>query len=173
MKRFFKKFNLSPGLVILLAVLIFAAAGNVLFLKKGIGGQEERAAFFEARIKELRGGTTAPGTLERAAAGVDGFKKRLPDRKGLTTAISEVLDAAGKNGLKIEAGDYSPETVKDTGISRYTFSFPVEGRYPQVKRFIHELESLKTPLVIEDVSLVSGKGQGAIAVKVRVSIYYL
>ena len=105
---------------------------------------------------------------------VEIFKKRLPDRDGLTDVLDEVFKTARSNGLKIPSGDYGPETVKETAISRYTITLPVEGRYPQIKRFIYDIETMKYPLAIEEITLSRGKGAaGVIGLKIKMSAYFL
>lgn len=177
LKLFFAgKKTCSPALAAIIAITLAVTLGDIIFTFKIIPGQELRIRSTEERVNELRGSSGA----ERAASGVLAFKKRLPQRSELTRVLSEVFAIARRNGLKIEAGDYSPETVRDTDISRYTFSFPVEGGYGQIKKFIYDVEALRYPLVIEEIGLVSGKGDkkedanvNGIGLKMKVSIYFM
>lgn len=158
---------------ILIIILSLVIAGDLIFFSKVIGRQDSEITSLEEKINSLRG-TSRGGVLERARSGVDAFKKGLPDEKRLTPVLEEVFLTAKKNGLKIPAGDYSPEMVKDADISRYMISFPVEGRYPQIKKFIYDLENMKHQLAIEEISMASSKEtDGTIGLKIKISAYYL
>ncbi|MBI5492849.1 MAG: type 4a pilus biogenesis protein PilO [Deltaproteobacteria bacterium] len=153
-----------PVLLLVFSVLLIAA--DIIFGLKVIGAQRTELSSLEDRVSRLRPGSGA-------ASSVDSFKKGLPDANELTGILKEVLESARRNDLKAPAGSYSPEAVKDTDISRYTISLPVEGRYQQIKRFIYEIESSKRPVVIEEITLASGRGEdGAIGLNIRLSAYY-
>ncbi len=143
-------------------------AANVIFGFRVIGAHRTELASLEERLSALRPGKAGPG------AAISSFKKGLPDSNELTGILKEVLESARRNSLKVPAGSYSPETVKDTDISRYTISLPVEGRYPQIKRFIYEIESSKRHVVIEEITLASGRAEeGTIGLKIKLSAYYM
>lgn len=159
---------------ILIIILSLVIAGDLIFFSKVIGRQDSEITSLEEKINSLRGTSRRGGGLERARSGVDAFKKGLPDEKRLTPVLEEVFLTAKKNGLKIPAGDYSPETLKDADISRYMISFPVEGRYSQIKKFIYDLENMKHQLAIEEISMASSKEtDGTIGLKIKISAYYL
>lgn len=167
----------KAALAIMLIALLSLVA-NAVYCRAVTGPMEARLASFEEKEARLRGVLSAraggAGGNGGAIEGVKSFKEKLPDYKGLTKVLGEVFTAAKKNGLKIPEGDYRPETVKDTDISRYTFSFPVEGRYSQIKKFIYDIETLDRMLVVEDVTLSTGKAEdGTVALNIRMSAYYL
>lgn len=149
-------------------------AANVVFMLTVIDHQKSLIASLEERIDGLRGSSIGKAkSPERAAVGVAAFKKTLPEREAISKILGEIFGMARGNGLKIDSGDYKPETGKDTDISRYTFSFPMEGGYAQLKRFIYGLESSKYPIVIEDISLTGAKEGGDISLKVKATIYFM
>lgn len=171
------KRSVRTWVLLLLIMSTALIAADVVFRLTVIDHQESRIGSMEERIDGLRGRSTGgsgkAGSPERAASGVAAFKKTLPERKAISKILGEIFGAARGNGLKIDSGDYKPETVKDTDISRYTFSFLLEGGYAQVKRFIYDLESSRYPVVIEDISLTGAKKGDAISLKMRVSIYFM
>ncbi len=172
------KSSVRPWVLLLIAISAAVLVSDAVFRLAVIGPRKSRIEAMEGRIMELRGasigGPGRAGSFDRAASEVAAFKKMLPRHRSISKILGEVFGAARKNGLKIGSGDYSPETVKDMDISKYTFSFNVEGGYAQVKKFIYELESSNYPIVIEEISLARAKdGGGAIALNMNVSIYFM
>ncbi len=144
---------------------------NIIFSLTVIRGQDGEIARLKGEFEH--GGRSRAG-LPGGMAGLEALRKSLPDKQGLTEVINEVFRAAKKSGLKIPAGDYGPETVKEAGVSRYSISFPVEGRYEQIKGFIFEVETLKHPVVVEEVMLSGSKTEeGVIGLKINISVYFL
>lgn len=161
---------------LLLVLMLFILAGNAVFSLTGIRSQSEEIVSMQERITHLRTGLRRPDAGERfseAVSGVETFKARIPDHKGLTIVLDDIFGAATRNGLKIPTGDYNPMTVKETDISKYTIKFPVEGTYSQVKRFIYDFEALAHILAVEEITFSSGKGAGTIALKIKVATYFL
>lgn len=167
--RFLERYRLRTVIVASALSLLFV--GNIVFYIISVRSQASEAASLEKTvstiIKELGPDTRETGLMLAA------FKKDLPKEEGLTLVISAILKTARSNGLKITSGDYTHEIVKETEISRYTMDFPVEGGYHQIKRFIYDLETLKHPVSIDEISLSSAKEEGLIGLRLRVSIYFI
>lgn len=157
--------------VIAASALLILFVGNIVFYFISVKNQASEAASLEKTvstiIKELGPDTRETGLMLAA------FKKDLPKEEDLTLVVGAILKTARSNGLKITSGDYAPEIVKETEISRYTMDFPVEGGYHQIKRFIYDLETLKHPVSIDEISLSSAKKEGLIGLRLRVSIYFI
>jgi Tfp pilus assembly protein PilO len=159
-----------------LAIVLVIIAGNAVFSITGIARQSDEILSMQERIAVLKQGVKRPAAgqhLEGAISGVETFKARIPDHKGLTGVLNDIFRAARKNALQIPTGDYDPITVKETDISKYTIKFPVEGTYSQIKRFIYDIEVLPHILAVEEITFTSGKGEGTIALNIKVSTYFL
>lgn len=158
---------------LLIIIALFLILGNILFSIKAVGRQEREIVSLEKRIVDLRRADRG-NPFQKAMSGVESFKKELPDRHKLTKIAEKIYNTAQKNGLKIAAGDYRPDIVKETDISRYTISFPVEGHYTQIKRFIYDIETLSYPIVIEELILTKNKtDEGIIGLNIKISTYFL
>ncbi len=174
----------------LIALVIAAVAAVVIIFNIGFGmtTQKERSrqlSTLELRSRELRAlghkGLSSSGAVSLLAASargvqeVEAFKKeRLISGSDLTEVLDEVFKAARKNGLKIRSADYNPITIKDTDISRYVFSFPVQGRYGQIKKFIYEIENSKHMLTVESITMHSSKkAVGRLGVDIVLSVYFI
>lgn len=162
-----RKPALPAAIIAASAVLI---ALNIVFGATTLKRQESRAIELEETAASLRAASGGKGF--KAAALAD-FIGGLPGQSGLTAILDEMFASARECSLELPSADYGAETFKDSSMSRYTFSFPVEGRYGDLKRFLYGLETSARPLVIEEVSLAGAKaGEGRIALRVRVSVYY-
>lgn len=178
--RLFKKNAFKGGIIFwLITAPLFIISANFIFALKVIKGQEASLSSFDEAEKSLRKGHGFPatgnnGSLDDARKNIAVFKKRFTNQQGLTRVIDRVFDSARRNGLSISAGEYSPETIKETGVYKYSISFPVEGRYSQIKKFIYGIETMKYPVVIEGINLSGSKGaEGTINLKIRISTYFL
>ncbi len=169
--------------VVVVAVVIILF--NMVFVMTTQKGRSLEASALELRSRELRSlehkGLSSTGAVSlqaasaRASREVEAFKKeRLVKGSELTSVLDEVFKDARRSGLKIRSADYKPVTIKDTEISRYLFSFPVEGSYRQIRRFIYDIENSKQMLVVEGITMQSSKkAAGSIGVEIELSIYFI
>jgi Tfp pilus assembly protein PilO len=164
-------------------ILFFFFSANVIFGFKVIKEQVSEIRLLEERILNVRkisledATILEPGTedpLMNIRTGVEIYRRRFSDYRELTIVLEDVFKVAKRNGFRIPVGNYSTEKLKRTDMSKYTFSFPLEGRYPQIRKFIYDVESLQYPLVIEALTLTSSKvAEGKIRLEVVMSTYYL
>ncbi len=159
-----------PALVAAAAILLLFA-GNLAFYLISVRSQSVEIDSLEKTVSALKK-ELGPDARETRSM-LEAFKKSLPTEKGLTLVLGEVFKTARANGLKIPSGDYTPEIMKETEISRYIVDFPVEGRYHQIKRFIYDLERLKHPVSIDELSLSSAREEGLTGLRLRISIYFI
>lgn len=150
-------------------------AANVIFTLTVIGHQASEIDSLESSINNLRKGegphprSGEEGTADDIAA----FMKRIPGEGKLTAVVRSVFNVARNNGLAIPAGEYSPQTVKDGDVSRYVMTFPVEGGYPNIKKFIYDVEMLRQMVAIEEITLKGGSTDSeAIRLNIKISVYY-
>ena len=100
------------------------------------------------------------------------FIAMLPGQGQLTRVITDIHRVARRNGLNVPSSDYGQKTVREAGISRYTISFPVEGTYKKIKKFIYDMEVLEHVLAVEAIAFSSSKGGGAIGLNLTISTYF-
>ena len=176
------KYVKSVGKASLVLFLASAAviAANLILTFTVTAAQEDETRLLEERVSGLKGVSGSP--FEQAVSDIEVFTGRMPNKSGLPKALASIFDIARKNGLNIPSGDYAPETVSEAGISKYTISFPVEGSYPEIKKFIYGIENMNVPVVVEDIVFSRSKGTsrptpsgvGApIELKIRLSVYFI
>jgi Tfp pilus assembly protein PilO len=164
------------GLILIFLLIILVA--NTVFSIAVIKSQSEEILSLLNRIGAAREELKRPGRpdagkgIKKVLTDVETFKARIPDHKGLTGVLNDIFVAARRNGLQIPTGDYNPKTVKETDISKYTIKFPVEGTYPQIKRFIYDIEVMGHLLAIEEIAFSSSKGKRTIGLKITISTYF-
>jgi len=163
----------GPGLYSVLAAFLVIAV-NVAAAFFVIAPSQEGLAALERSAAGLRTRGDTARSIERALSDVGGFEKRLlTEKKGLTTVINEVFRAAARNGLDIQSSEYASGGEGDTGLSHYSISFPVEGRYGKIRKFIHDLETLDRQLVIDEITFSRSKAsRGTIELTMRLSVYF-
>ena len=129
---------------------------NIIIGLVVIGGEGRQVELLEQRELARR----QAASVERALMDVETFEKHLHGEGAHTRIVNDVFRLAKKNRVKIRAGKYSPDTTERGGYSRYTISFPVEGSYRRVKKFVYDIETFKRPLVIEEISFGRSKRAG-------------
>jgi Tfp pilus assembly protein PilO len=131
-----------------------------------------RIAPFEAKLK-----TWAPQSTElrmRHAEAVlfkeqkplfAGLLEGIPSQKDMPLFVKELEQTAKRLNLSVAAINYDIPQRESGELAMLTFSFPVEGRYPDIKRFIYEVETSVRPIGIQDVKLESDKGRVKLQMK--------
>jgi Tfp pilus assembly protein PilO len=73
--------------------------------------------------------------------------------------VKELGQMAKSQHVSVEAINYDIPRRESGELAMLSFSFPVEGRYPDIKRFIYEVETSGRIIGIQDVKLDSDKGR--------------
>ena len=82
------------------------------------------------------------------------FDDLLSSKQERMTAIQrEVRKLAKDRGLDPERISYSADPIKDTGLVRFTVSFPLEGEYATLQDFVKAVEESKNFLIVEQVHI--------------------
>lgn len=134
----------------------------------------------EGLLKARVSATTTTEGVGGGLGGVQGayddlitFRSRLSSKEDLTMTLSKVFKAAKRQGLTIAESKYSADKANAFGISRYTVSFPVSGVYGKIKKFIDDLESMQTPLAVEELALSRSTKGNSIELNVTLSAYFI
>lgn len=89
----------------------------------------------------------------------------------LTDAMREVRDLAGRAGLLPMSMSYPSEPLVDYGLSRRSFNFSVEGRYADLRTFLHLLE-LTDSFVVVDRIRVGESSSGRLNIQLGLSTLF-
>ena len=142
-----------------------------------IQAQDYEIKDYERLLEELKvdieKGNEKESDHKRLTSTVDSlisFKEALPGREAVTPIINDIHNAAKDNGLSIESVKYGGSAPKESIIGTHTMSFPLEGGYKAIKKFLYDIESLKHHLVIDKFSVTSTT-KGRIAINLTIAIY--
>lgn len=108
--------------------------------------------------------------IRQAGLDLKEFIDKLPPDSATSKIRSDLYRAAKKSGISISSVKYSMPTYKDEDLVKYDISFPVNGSYRKIRRFIYFLEKMPYLMSINDLAITSGK-RGGVSVAVKISIY--
>ncbi len=77
----------------------------------------------------------------------------LPARIKMPQVLGTILKQAADAQLGIDTAKYEISTTKVGGLVRYRLSFPIDGPYPSVRRFIDSTLAALPALAIDDLSI--------------------
>ncbi len=103
-------------------------------------------------------------------------KKIVMDGEGATKFIEIAVSGASddlqakKSALSISSARYSPPAREGKYLIRHDISFPVEGPYKNIRKFIYKLEKMPYLMTIDDLALTSKEKQ-TVSVTIRISLY--
>jgi Tfp pilus assembly protein PilO len=94
-----------------------------------------------------------------------GIRAGIPTQKDMPLLVKEFVHAARSHRLSVSAINYDIPRHGPEGLTMLSFSFPAEGAYPDVKRFIYEIETTDRLVGIQDLKLDSDKGRVRLQMK--------
>ena len=158
-----------------LVVLMLSLALQMTVLET----QSSEIKEFERLLEELKDDIedseerdTDKKILTDTLSALENFKNALPGSEEITPIINDIYNIAKDNRLKILRANYSTDIKKGSFINRHSMSFPIEGSYKSIKKFIYDIESLKHHLVINRITLKSGfGGKSNIGIDIGISVY--
>jgi len=94
-----------------------------------------------------------------------GLMAGIPAQKDVPLLIKELAQTARRLNLSIDAINSDIPTQGPGGLTMLTFTFPAAGSYPDVKRFIYEVETSSRLVGIQDLKLAAEKGRVRLQMK--------
>jgi hypothetical protein len=150
------------GLVLIGATAVFAfsthlpMADEVLRLRSNLQEAQSRAA------------TQPQSALNEPANSVHG----LPARTEMPQVLGVILKQASDAQLSIDTAKYEISTTKVGGLVGYRLSFPIDGPYPNVRRFIDSTLIAIPGLAIDDLSIVrKAISDNSVEAQLRMTIF--
>jgi Tfp pilus assembly protein PilO len=164
------------------AALALAAAGNAagyaLVVQPLVDAQQahqQRLLALQRKIRDLQGQGKALEAQLQTLERVEGYREEFPERNRLVQLGGELTRLAQTLSLKMPGVSYQPEPMKGVYLLRVKLTLGVEGRYGQVRRFLHELEKRRRYLVVERMALAEQRGQtqeGQVAMQLTLAGYF-
>jgi Tfp pilus assembly protein PilO len=94
-----------------------------------------------------------------------GMKTGIQTQKDMPLLVRDLVQTARRLNLRVGPINYDIPKPGSGGLAMLTFSFPAEGRYPDIKRFIYETETSPRLVGIQKVELDAEKGWVKLQVK--------
>jgi len=137
-----------------LALLYFFLAPSTAGLKTG-----------EAKVAEFRRRHAEAVLFNEQKPLFAGLQAGIPAQKDMPLLVKELEQMAKKLNLAVAAINYDIPRRESGELAMLSFSFPVEGTYPDIKRFIYEVETSGRAIGIQNVNMESDKGRVKLQLK--------
>lgn len=100
-----------------------------------------------------------------------GIKAGIPTQKDMPLLVKDLVQSARRLNLKVGPINYDIPKPGSSELAMLTFSFPAEGGYPDIKRFIYETETSPRLVGIQDVKLDSEREKGSVKLQMKLITY--
>ena len=133
-----------------------------------------RAAFQKELAEAERTQKTLAGFYER----LQGTEKNIGDfydkvlgtkQEKLIQVQREIVDIGAEYHINPETVSYDNREIDESGLEQFSISVPVEGDYSDLRHFIAKLESSKSFLIIEGISL-QGTKEGGLTLQLQIQL---
>jgi len=124
-----------------------------------------RLAEREATYAELRKRHAEALLFQKQKKAFAGIKAGISSQKDMPLLVKELVQTARKLKLSVAAVSYDIPMPGGGGLTMLSFSFPAEGAYPAVKRFIYEIETSDRLVGIQDLKLDADRGRVRLQLK--------
>ncbi len=142
---------------------------NLVLYFSLIAPSEARLKTGEAQFPELRMRHAEAMLFKEQKPLFAGLLDGIPAQKDMPLLVKELEQMAKRLNLAVAAINYDIPRRESGELAMLSFSFPVEGRYPDIKRFIYEVETSGRLIGIQDVNLESD--QGKVRVRMKLMTY--
>ncbi len=149
-------------IALICAVLISA---NVLFYLFVAAPSAAGLRELGSRHAELRKRHAEAMQFQKQKQALAGIKTGIQTQKDMPLLVKDLVQTARGLNLRVGPINYDIPKPGSGGLAMLTFSFPAQGRYPDIKRFIYETETSPRLVGIQDVELDSEKDGVKLQVK--------
>jgi Tfp pilus assembly protein PilO len=149
-------FPLLPWFVLALILGIAWAAAHLLVMAPA----EAHLSRVETDRSAMRQKTTARQDARETAKDMSHVLRLLPTQRDFAQLPLTISEEATQRGVALPSVSYAFEKTDNAMASKAIFRGPVTGRYEDLRRFIHGLETSSQLLFIEDLDVTrSGKAE--------------
>jgi Tfp pilus assembly protein PilO len=153
--------------LLLCAALLCANALLYVFLIVPAAGRLSQA---EARYAELKKRRVEAVLFQKQKKELAGLLAGIPTQKDMPLLVKEFVQKARGAGLAVSSINYDIPTRGAEELALLTFSFPTEGKYADIKRFLYEVETSDRIVGIQEVKLDGDKGRVKLQMKLMTYI---
>ncbi len=141
------------------AALIFAGflALDCILFGAVVSPFSTRLAGWEAKYREQRKRRADAILFKQQKSSVAGVIAGVPAQKDMPLLVKDLVQTARRLHLSVSSVKYDIPRRASGELALLTFSFPAEGKYADIKRFIYEVETSDRLVGIEALKMDSDK----------------
>ena len=147
------------------AVCAGLIALNVLLYTLIVSPASARLAENRQRYSEFKKQYADAVLFQKQKQVVAGIVSDIPRQKDVPLLIKELVQTSRRLNLSVDAVSSDIPQPGSGGLTMLTFTFPASGSYPDVKRFIYEVETSARLVGIQDLKLTSDRGRVKLQMK--------
>jgi|CXWL01.1.fsa_nt_gi Tfp pilus assembly protein PilO len=166
-----------PALIFLVAnVAVFSTyrlvyAGQAEALENRLAEREKELVKVEGRAQELDTLVLDARTNRQLLADLVGDRLSA-ERQRFTRLVGEIKQLATQSGLDPTQISYPGEEIVELGLTKRYITFNVVGTYPSLREFVRELETTRSFITLEQISLTEGDSSGLLNITLRLSTFF-
>jgi Tfp pilus assembly protein PilO len=134
-------------------------------------GQERQLLDLQRRIRTLQREGESSESMLTAFREVDEYSQSFPSRADLMGIIGQLPRLGRSLGVDVPTVDYKPSEVKDASLMKVTIVMSVEGAYSKIRRYLYELQTMRSHLVIERLVLRDPRGTSDLQMQLQLAVY--
>jgi len=113
----------------------------------------------EAAAVELRRRHAEAVLFKRQRQLFTGIMAGMPTQNDMPLLVKDFVENARRLNLYVASVTYDMPRRAGGELAMLVFSFPAEGRYPDIKRFIYSVETSGRLVGVKALKLTSGQGR--------------
>ena len=113
---------------------------------------------WEGKFDEIRKRRADAVLFQKQKSGLSGIRAGIMTQKDMPLLVKDLVQSARKLNLSVSSVKYDMPKGTDDQLASLSFSFPAEGRYPELKRFVYEVETSDRLVGIQNLKLEEEKG---------------
>lgn len=166
-----------PALIFLVAnVAVFSTyrlvyAGQAETLKNRLAEREKELVKAEGRAQELDTLVLDARANRQLLADLVG-DRLSSERQRFTRLVAEIKQLATQSGLDPTQISYPGEEIAEFGLTKRYITFNVIGTYSSLREFVRELETSRSFITLEQISLSEGDSSGLLSITLKLSTLF-
>jgi Tfp pilus assembly protein PilO len=163
-------FRESRPLQALIAATVACLCAVLLLYAFLVRPAAERLDSREAFYNDLRKRRTEAILFKKQKQELAGLKAGVPSQKDMPLLVKELVQIARRLNLSVSTINYDIPRRGAQDLVLLSFSFPAEGRYADIKRFVYDVETSDRLVGIEDLKLSEGE-KGRVKLQMKLVTY--
>jgi Tfp pilus assembly protein PilO len=162
---------------VLLGAVVFPLRNSVEAAEQDATAAQSTLAQANQRMKMMQAARASRDRAEKELATFYGSILPSTQAEASHVLLVEVARLARENNLRLGARAWEEVKVKDTNLHKLTGKVDLTGDYGAILRFIYDVETSESFLVISSISLSqatrqTGGASGALQLSVEMGTYY-